>query len=203
MSFLASASETRNLKASKIPAFAGMTPSIIMPIYIAIAAITLDGKIAKDSHHMSTTWTSQEDKVFFRNILKECDVCLVGRSTYETSKEPLSKRNTIVLSRSPYAKASGDVPSVSVTFCDPAKTDLKKLIEERDYQKVAVLGGSQIYTYCLQNEMIDELYLTVEPIVFGQGIGLFSADVDLNEKFQLISSQSLNTQGTLLLRYKK
>jgi len=37
------------------------------PIYIAIAAVTLDGKIAKTKSHMST-WTSKEDKLFMRAL---------------------------------------------------------------------------------------------------------------------------------------
>ena len=67
--------------------------------YIAIAAVTLDGKIAKNKDHVSD-WTSPEDKVFMRALLDKSDVIIVGNNTYKTAIAPLSKRNCIVLSRS-------------------------------------------------------------------------------------------------------
>jgi dihydrofolate reductase len=173
---------------------------MINPIYIALAAITLDGKIAKDSQHLSTDWTSEEDKIFFRSFLKECDVVLVGNKTWQTAKEPLSKRNCIVLSRSAHKLIS---ESATVTFCNPEKIDLKKFILDKGYKKVAVLGGSQVYTYCLENNMLDELYLTIEPLVFGKGINLFQSNDVLNTHFQLEKMEKLNNQGTILLKYKK
>lgn len=170
-----------------------------MPTYIAIAAMTLDGKIAKSKDHLSTEWTSEEDKIFFRKLLKECDVVVIGKNTYETAKEPLSKRNCVVLSRSVDQPAS---ESERLVFINTEKTDLKNYIAERNYQKVAILGGAQVYTYCLENNLIDELYITLEPVVFGQGIDLFSSTKDLSTNFELVSTEKLNQQGTLLLTYK-
>jgi riboflavin biosynthesis pyrimidine reductase len=60
------------------------------PKYIAIAAITLDGKIAKHSKHFSS-WTSKEDKQFLHAILDACDVIIVGNSTYQMAKKPFTK----------------------------------------------------------------------------------------------------------------
>lgn len=171
-----------------------------MPKFIAIAAITLDGKIAKDDQHLSTEWTSQEDKIAFRILLKECDVVLIGNKTFQTAREPLSKRNCIVLTRSvENVKKENDL----LTFINTEKTDLKQFIAEQNYKAVAILGGAQVYTYCLENRMMDELYLTIEPIVFGKGIDLFASKSFLDAKFELVSSERLNPQGSLFLRYKK
>lgn len=169
--------------------------------YIAIAAMTLDGKIAKDSQHLSTDWTSEEDKIYFRKVLKICDVVLIGKKTWETAKEPLSKRNCIVFSRS--ENQIDQTNQKNPIFVNPSKTDVKKLISESGYKRVAILGGAQTYAFCLENGMLDELYLTIEPIVFGNGINLFTANSFLDAKFKLVSSEKLNPQGTLLLRYKK
>lgn len=172
-----------------------------MSKFIAIAAMTLDGKIAKDSQHLSTDWTSEEDKIYFRKVLKTCDVVLIGKKTWETAKEPLSKRNCIVFSRS--ENQIDQTNQKNPIFVNPSKTDVKKLISESGYKRVAILGGAQTYAFCLENKMLDELYLTVEPIVFGNGINLFTANSFLDAKFRLVSSERLNPQGTLLLRYKK
>ena len=47
------------------------------PLYTAVAAITLDGKIARNSKHHSS-WTSREDKVFLHKILDKCGVAKRG-----------------------------------------------------------------------------------------------------------------------------
>jgi len=183
------------------------------PTYIAIAAITLDGKIAKHKSHMSD-WTSKEDKVFMRALLDKSDVVIVGNNTYKTAVAPLSKRNCIVISRS----ASAVPPSPSegrvgerLQYCLPKKSELLKILKTNNYKLITILGGAQTYSFCLQNNLLDELYLTIEPLVFGEGINLFSAlfPLPLGEgrgegfKFKLLSTKKLNKQGSLLLHYKK
>lgn len=168
--------------------------------FIAVAAMTLDGKIAKSKDHLSTDWTSEEDKIFFRKFLAGCDAVLVGKNTYETAKGPLSKRNCIVLTRSVDQPAN---ESANLVFINTDKTDLKKYFANKSYQNIAILGGAQVYTYCLKQGMIDELYITLEPLVFGQGIDLFSSTKDLFQRFRLVSMEKLNEQGTLLLHYIK
>jgi len=162
--------------------------------YIAIAAITIDGRIAKNSHHFSN-WTSPEDKDFLHAILDSSDVVLVGNSTYKMAIKPLSKRNCIVLTRSNTNKKMNS----KLIYCNPTKTSLKKIISQNKYKKIAVLGGAQIYSYCLKNKLINELYLTIEPISFGQGLSLF--ENKKQNSWKLKNIKKLNNQGSLLLHY--
>src|SRR6266404_1536106 len=159
-----------------------------MPKYIAIAAVTIDGKIAKTNQHMSD-WTSKEDKDFLHAMLDKCDVVIVGNNTYKTAIKPLSKRNCIVFSRSANQRIS---ESANLLYCNPDKMDLKKIISDRKYKNIAILGGAQTYSYCLENNFLDEIYLTVEPIIFGSGINLFSANNSTHDKFKLKSIKKLN-----------
>ena len=66
---------------------------------IAIAAATIDGKIALDSGHFSD-WTSKEDKDFLHEMLDKSDAVVVGNNTYKTAIGPPSKRNCIVFTAS-------------------------------------------------------------------------------------------------------
>ena len=170
-----------------------------MTKYIAIAAVTIDGKIAKNKSHMSD-WTSPEDKIFMRALLDKCDVIIVGNNTYKTAIKPLSKRNCIVLSRSANKLMS---KSANLIYCDPNKNNIKKLIGKLKYKKIAILGGAQTYSYSLENNLMDEIYLTIEPLVFGKGINLFADTKILNKKFKLFNIKKLNNKGTVLLHYKK
>lgn len=174
------------------------------PKFIAIAAVTLDGKIAKDSSHPSD-WTSPEDKKFMRALLDKCDVVIVGNNTYKTAGKFLSKRNCIVFTRQIKTDVSlgkTEQGGGALLYCDPKKIDIKKLIKKLGYKTVAVLGGAQIYTYCLENNLLDKIYLTIEPVVFGSGIDLFASKMFLDKRFKLLSAKTLNTAGSLLLRYK-
>lgn len=164
---------------------------------IAAAAITLDGRIALHRRHFSN-WTSREDKRFLHSFLDTCDVIVVGRHTYETARKPLSKRNCLVLTRS---VASVKRAAKNLLFCNPRGTNLRAVLNK--YTKVAVLGGCAVYTYFLEHHLLDELFLTVEPLVFGRGIPLFASSGKLPERFRLLSLKRLNRKGSVLLRYKR
>jgi dihydrofolate reductase len=190
------------------------------PKYIAIAAVTIDGKIAKGPNHMSD-WTSKEDKVFMRALLDKSDVIIVGNNTYKTAIKPLSKRNCIVFTRSASKRVSDPLrrnSAVRVTtktseqranskagllYCDPKKTDIKKLTKQLNYKKIAILGGAQTYSYFLENNLLDEIYLTIEPLAFGGGINLFTNKKIGNFKFKLKNIKKLNRKGSILLKYVK
>jgi len=162
---------------------------------IAIAAVTIDGKIALDPSHFSD-WTSKEDKDFLHEFLDKADVIVVGNNTYKTALEPLSKRNCIVFTAS---VATSEHKSDTLTYCNPVSSDCVPLLEK--YETVAVLGGTKTYTWFLENDLLDELYITIEPIVFGRGLPLFESSEDINVQLKLESTKQLNEKGTLLLHY--
>lgn len=167
------------------------------PRIFAIIAATIDGRIAYHAEH-PTTWTSPEDKVSLRSLLDESGVIVVGRRTYDLAREPLSKRNCIVLTRSVPAS---EQQNGKMLLLNPAGASLPNALEK--YPTVAVLGGTQTYTYCLENDLLDELYLTIEPVVFGKGLPIFSTDRETEVSFVLRDVERLNANGTILFHYKR
>jgi dihydrofolate reductase len=162
---------------------------------VAIAAMTIDGKIARHSSEL-TDWTSPEDKELLTGLLDKSDVIVIGNSTYKTAEGPLSKRNCIVLTRSvSTTERRGD----KLLMCNPDGVKLPDLL--RDYGTVALLGGTQTYTYFLQNDWIDELCLTIEPVIFGSGLSLFAGTIGGNVRLRLKTVKELNITGSLLLHY--
>lgn len=162
---------------------------------IAVAAVTLDGKIAL-GHESGSSWTSVEDKEFLHKFLDGCDAVVVGNNTYKAAKEPLARRNCVVLTHSVEgAKRVNE----KLLYVNPASANLTA--ELAGYKQVAVLGGAQTYSYFLLNGLLHELYLTVEPIVFGRGIGLFEHE-GAEKRLELLSFERLNSQGALLLHYR-
>ncbi len=166
-------------------------------VYVAVVATTIDGKIATHARQF-TDWTSKEDKDFLHKVLDESDVVVVGNNTYKTAKAPLSKRNCIVLTRS-VSKTMQKNPRL--IFLNPARENLDGFIKKARYKKVAVLGGAQSYTYFLENNLLDEIYLTIEPLIFGRGLAIFESKKAFKKWFRLVSARRLNKRGSLLLHF--
>src|ERR1035437_220047 len=135
-----------------------------------VAALTADGFLAKDKNQVSTSWNSAEDKKHFVELTKRAGVVVLGSTTFETFGRPLKDRLNIVYSRS--KKYEG----VEMTEDEP-EVLLQKL-EERGFSEVAICGGSSIYTKFFKAGVVDTLYITVEPVIFGKGITLFNDDIE-------------------------
>jgi dihydrofolate reductase len=155
-----------------------------------IAALTTDGYIAKDENH-SAFWTSKEDKKRFVELTKRAGVTVMGSTTYKTLPRPLKERVNIVYSRSKNFEGAETTQK--------APLDLLQELESRGFKEVAICGGSQIYTLFMKAKVIDRLYLTIEPHLFGKGITLFNDEVQAHLK--LISAVH-NEGGSVFLEYK-
>lgn len=166
-------------------------------LFVAYVAASIDGRIAK-SGQSGADWTSKEDWNFFQKSLNKFDAVIVGHNTYKLAEARLKKRNTTVLT----SKADKINSFGSVVFFNPEKNNLKKFLRAKNYKKVAVLGGSRVYDFCLRNKMLDELFVTIEPYVFTAGIPMFAGDNFKKYNFILESVKKLNKRGAILLKYR-
>jgi dihydrofolate reductase len=157
-----------------------------------LAAITLDGKIAEDTNQLAD-WTSKADKKFFVKKTKEAGVMIMGRTTYDTIGRPLPGRLSVVMTRQPdrYESQHGELEYTSAS-----PEEILESLEGRGFESVVVAGGGQIYAEFIKRGLITDYFLTIEPILFGGGVGL--ADGVSPTKLRLISSESLGGQAELL-----
>lgn len=173
-----------------------------MPKIIAIAAVTLDGKIAAYPDQISN-WTSPEDSKFLRETLQtENSLVVVGMNTYKLYADKLDKRNCLVLTRS--VQGFEQRKDNLMFFNSESKQPLADVV--KNFSVVYVLGGSHIYGWFLKQNLLDELFITIEPLVFFKGLNLFDfgQDQEVPKDFKrahLLSHQQLNANGTLLLHY--
>jgi dihydrofolate reductase len=158
-----------------------------------IAALSADGFITPPSEFssLSTTWTSAEDKKFFIEKTKEARVFVMGSTTFETfGARPLKNRRNIIYSRN--KKYEG----AETTSEDPK--DLVQRLEKEGHAQVAICGGSSIYSQFLKAGIVNKIYLTIQPVIFGQGINLF--DQPIHKNLKLENSEKLG-DNTVLLEY--
>ena len=164
------------------------------PLCIAYIASSIDGKISKHKKTMPD-WTSVEDWKFFQKELAKCDAVVVGRNTYLAAADRLRKRNTFVLTQR--IKTSRRLGRV--LFINPLNVNLSEVL--RKYRQVAIVGGSQVFSYMLNIGLMDELYITLEPIVLGDGKEMFERLI-AKKRFKLLSVRKINLIGSILLHYR-
>lgn len=164
---------------------------------LVIAAITLNGFLAHEETENSL-WTSKEDKRFFKQItLSLAGPIIMGRKTYETIPQGLPGRELYVFTHSP-AKYT---EQKSIHFVSKPAGCLLKELQEKQYEYCWIAGGRTIYTLFLKNGWVDELYLTLEPVLFYKGIPWVEA-LEFDVPFFLLEARKLS-DNTLMLHYKK
>lgn len=163
---------------------------------ILMMAITLDGKIAKHTTQLAD-WTSHADKKIFVAETKSAGVIIMGKTTYETIGQPLPGRLNVVLDQNP--DTSKNIPN-SLEYTNLPPKELLADLSARGFEKVILGGGATINGLFLKENLIDEIWLTIEPKIFGEGLSLFKdADVDLS--LELIEVRNLD-KDVIQARYK-
>lgn len=160
-------------------------------------AQTLDGKIAKNKSHKAN-WTSSEDKKEFIKLTKEAGVIIMGNSTYKTIGAPLKNRLNCILTRN--TKDKENIKGELEYFEDIK--ELLKSLENRGYKEAILCGGAEINSLFIKNNLISEIYITIEPKIFGNGINLFS-ETDLDIDLELIEIKKMNNSCILKYKVKK
>ena len=163
---------------------------------ILLAVVTIDGKLARNEHHF-VDWSSPEDKRLFFSTTRKAGVLIVGHNTFRTFPSPLPGRLHVVLTRDTSNKT--DLPGV-VEYTDKSPQEIVAGLEARGYSEAVMAGGAGANALFLQAALVDEIWLTIEPLIFGTGIDLFrAAEFDL--RATLISVEQLNERGTVHLKY--
>ena len=161
-----------------------------------LMAITADGKIAKSANHLAN-WTSGADKKMFVEKTKSAGVIIMGLTTYQTIGKPLPGRLNVVLTPEPEKETS--IPG-SLEHTSALPQNILADLENRGYKEAIIGGGATINGLFLKNNLLDEIWLTVEPKIFGEGISLFR-DAEVNLNLQLIEIVKLG-ENVVQLKYR-
>ena len=164
---------------------------------------SVDGKTTKGNDTNIYTWSSIEDQKHFFSLIKKNNLIVMGRGTYEASKPVIKLEKgklRIVLTRSP-KKYFKQLVRNQLEFSNETPKKLIERMATLGYKKILLVGGATINGLFLKHNLVDELYLTIEPRIFGIGKNITEGQL-LNKSLQLISIKKLNKTGTLLLKYQ-
>lgn len=137
--------------------------------------------------------------------MAETDAYLFGRKTYEKFAaywptapkeipftEPLNNTTKYV------ASATLDhVEWQNSTLIKRAVVEEIVKLKQRPGKNIAVLGSGRLVQTLMKEDLVDEYFLTVYPIVLGRGKRLFR-DTDQMARLRLIGSKTTGTGGVML-----
>jgi len=171
---------------------------------ILLMVSSADGKTTKGDIG-PTAWNSEEDRKMFSEKLDNASLIIMGSRTYRQSRNLIRaslkpKTLRIVMTRNPQRFESEKVPG-QLEFTNEDPSALVERLEEEGYSEAIHVGGANLNSDFFKNKLIAELWLSIEPKIFGVGNGIVGDDkFDINMKLK--SVEKLNDQGTLLLKYR-
>lgn len=137
--------------------------------------------------------------------MAETDAYLFGRKTYEkfAAYWPTARKEipfTDPLNKTRKYVASATLQDVQWQNSSLIKRDLAAKVSELKQQpgkNIAVLGSGQLVQTLMQEDLVDEYFLTVYPILLGRGKRLFR-DADQMTRLRLVESKTTSSGGVML-----
>lgn len=169
---------------------------------ILVMVTSLDGKTTKHNAPGAQNIGSPEDSVHFQNVISNASLIIMGSTTYDTHKDIMvHKEGTlrVVVTHHPEKYESEKIPG-QLEFTNENPTELVKRLESQGYTEGYLVGGANTNTEFFKQHLVTEIWQTLEPKILGVGNGLVGEE-EVNVSLKLLSSEKLNENGTLLLKY--
>lgn len=167
---------------------------------ILVFVTSLDGKITHWDEDKVEGWSSKEDQEYFKKIWDKAELTILGSGTYNaTPMYPTATQHLVVMTRTP-TKYKDDEVANRLEFTDQSPAEIVAHYEKKGLEEMLIAGGAHVATAFLKAELIDEIWLTVEPKIFGSGSN-FVAEEALEVDLQLLSFDKVNDRGTLITKY--
>jgi dihydrofolate reductase len=170
--------------------------------------VSLDGYFEGPGHDISGFTTDFE--AFSLEQSKEVDTLLFGRKTYEMMKfwstpqaeeiQPeiarfMNEKLKVVVSHKSFEPGWNNVTVIS----DDVAGEIKKL-KEQPGKTIAMFGSNTLCVSLMQEGLIDEFQILVNPVAFGEGTSLFKG-LPKKAAFTLTETRKFKS-GVVLLTYE-
>jgi dihydrofolate reductase len=160
-------------------------------------ASSLDSYIASDNG--SIEWLFSDADYGYTKFYDSIDTILVGRKTYDQSltfeEYPYKGKKVYVFTRNAEVekkKKTLDVEYIDDNIPNFVRGLVQQPVGNRD---IWLLGGGEIVSILLNADLVDEIILSVHPIILGKGIPLFS---NINKRVNLRLIESIPFESGLV-----
>lgn len=170
---------------------------------ISYIAISLDGKIARQNGEVD--WLDKipnpdNSDYGYQAFYDGIDTTIMGGVTYREVlgfdvEFPYKGKSNYVFTRDQSKTEDENVRFVSDNF-DEFIADLKASSKKN----IWLIGGGQMNTFFLKNGWLDEMIVSIMPVVIGAGLPLFTDDTP-DRQLELID-ETIHSSGVVELKYK-
>ena len=141
---------------------------------ILFIATSLDGYIAGPDDDIS--WLFTDEDYGFSNFYDTVDALIMGRNSYEVicklGKWPYTGKKAVIVTRT--GEINITTPDTSVFKGD--LPDLAKKLDKAGCKRVWLVGGGELVSSFLKEDLVDDVVVSLHPVLLGQGIRLFPGD---------------------------
>jgi dihydrofolate reductase len=167
---------------------------------ILIFVSTLDGKVTKWGDPHVKLWTSHQDQDYYKKIWNESRLIVMGSKTFVAEPlNPSSNHQLVIMTGQPDKYKSLEI-SGQLEFTNESPVEINARFKKKGYKQMLIVGGPHVATSFLKEQLIDELWLTFEPKIFGTG-GNLVAEGKMDIDLRLIHYAKVNDQGTIITKY--
>lgn len=155
----------------------------------ACLSMTIDGYIADQDNSVDYLYKVEgEGDNGYSDFYKDVDLIIMGGNTLRwlldngVRENPYKDKSVIIVTSEAIAL------DWEVAFCNNLD-ELKEIFD--DYIKVWVVGGGQLISTMLNEQMINRLFVTIAPIILGDGVPLFK-DIDQSIELKVMDVKQYN-----------
>jgi dihydrofolate reductase len=110
----------------------------------------------------------------YAEFYETIDTVIMGRKTYEEVVGfdvdwPYGDSETYVVSRSPGQKIKTD----NTRLVSGEIVETLSAMKKSEGKDIWLVGGGELVSLCMQHQLVDEIILSIAPIILGDGIQLF------------------------------
>ena len=160
-------------------------------------AITANGLIARENGE--TDFVSENEWKHFSSRAKKIGNLVIGKKTFEIMQkgkdfERLDVKTVCVVS----ARQAGK-QGKKFCFAQSPKQALQ-ILRQRGFKTAFIGGGGTLNASFLEQGLVDELFLDVEPVALGSGVPLFFGKT-FEQKMELVKSKQIS-KNEIQLHYR-
>lgn len=167
-------------------------------------ATSLDGYIAQPNDDLSfLKIVEQEGEDYgYAEFTATIDTFILGRKTYDWVKREIGTTHYDNGDRDVYVITRSERPNVGRTiFYSGSLVELIDDLKSKEGKGIYCDGGAEVVTELLKNDLIDELIISIIPILLGDGTRLFK-DGRPEQRLELVSTKQFE-KGLVQLHYRR
>ena len=176
-----------------------------MSITTLYIATTLDGKIARKDGSLDWLFALANPNQIdhgYADFLKGIGTTIMGKNTYNEIlgfgvEWPYTGMDSYIATT--HKEFQVKTPETNVISSNI--TDLINKLKGQSRKDIWLIGGGQLITYFLNNDLLDRMILTMIPTIIGEGISLFPGNP--KETKWILSNVEKFETGVVNLTYDK